>query len=609
MTQEEIQKLLDTASGFYNDGHYDDAIALWRQVLAAEPGNLRAQEGIKMADLLTSDWAQPASLPEPAPDRAAGPEESIDDQLALARHYAMLGETAEAIEACRRVLAADPDNPAAQEILTSVGAPSGAAAVPPASPTRVPGTPTAIQLGAAGSAEPAAGEAAREPLALELEPGLEEEIPWDEPPAARKAPEGGTEGRIAALLEEGDRLAEEGRFQEAIDAWSRIFILQDVHPGAEDRMDRARRALEQQERRMEEHFFRGEDLAAQGRLADGLEELQRVLEIRPHHAEARRRIAEIEAQMAAGGEAPAAPRPVPAPPLASARLPEEPGPMPLPTPPPAPPATPRPPTAPRKAPPSPGRRAVVVVVAGALTLAVASYFGWRAFFPPAPAPPSEPEPDASRQEAPAAASAAAPAPATAPPAAPIALQEVPPAAAREPEPADLAPADAQKRSEAALRAGIARFREGNVEEARGRFDEALRLDPANFEATEWAGKAQAEIDKRERFATEIAAVRAAFKDRDYRNALYKLYRVDPPSAAERKQVDGWIVACWYDWGIQELQGGRLEDAEKYFREVTSARPDDREAARHLEVLRRYRGRPADAALQAYAGKLTPRPLS
>jgi tetratricopeptide (TPR) repeat protein len=159
----------------------------------------------------------------------------------------------------------------------------------------------------------------------------------------------------------------------------------------------------------------------------------------------------------------------------------------------------------------------------------------------------------------------------------------------------------------ALRLGIARFRAGEFEEAKVQFDEALRLDPTQFEATEWATKTQAEIDKRRRYTTEIASIQQAFAQRDYRGALYRLYRVETP-AAERKKVDRWIADCWYDWGVESLQGGRIEDAQKNFKEARDARSDDREAAQHLEVLVRYKDRPPDAALQAYAARLTLRPL-
>jgi len=605
MTQEEIQTLLDQASSLYNDGQYDDAIALWNQVLASEPQNARAREGIKMANLLLSDWVQPAT-PQSAPPVATTdptlPLDAgfVDEQLALARHYTMLGDAVEAEAACRRVLEVDAANQVAAEILASLTAGPGAAPDPPLEPALEPLTAPGPQ---ATVAPPGEADLALEPLALELAEEVGEP-PWDSPPAARA--EEGPDGRIASLLEEGDRFEQAGRFQDAIDTWSRIFVLQDAHPEAELRMDRARRALEQQARRMEEHLARGEELAAAGRIPEALDAFRRVLEIRSEHAEARRRIAEMEARLAAGPIPPPAPptevrQP---PPSSEPRLDDEPRQSRLPTP-----------------PPMPARRArgkrpaggmsgspVRLVAAGLVAVAVIAtvgYFAWQTFFPPRPVADLPAADVTPGNQSPG--TAVAP-PAEAAPAAPLSVQEVTPATPPPSVPVEVAPTPTKTDAREVLRLGIARFGAGEFEEAKRHFDEVLRSDPSHFEATEWATKTQAEIDKRQRYAAEITSVRQAFTQRDYRGALYKLYRVETPTAADRKQVERWIADCWYDWGVESLQGGRLEDAQKNFQEARDARADDREAAQHLEVLARYRGRPVDAALQAYSARLTLRPL-
>src|SRR5262249_60774849 len=56
MDPERTRKLLEEASERYNDGLYEEAIARWRQVLAEDPSNQKAREGIRMASLLTTDW-------------------------------------------------------------------------------------------------------------------------------------------------------------------------------------------------------------------------------------------------------------------------------------------------------------------------------------------------------------------------------------------------------------------------------------------------------------------------------------------------------------------------------------------------------------------------
>ena len=58
MNQDEIDKKLDQASRHYNDGFYDEAIAVWKGILTVDPENPRAREGVQMAELLTKDWSE-----------------------------------------------------------------------------------------------------------------------------------------------------------------------------------------------------------------------------------------------------------------------------------------------------------------------------------------------------------------------------------------------------------------------------------------------------------------------------------------------------------------------------------------------------------------------
>jgi len=57
MDPDPTKALLDQAAERYNEGLYEEAITLWRQVLAKDPANQNAREGIRMARLLTADWA------------------------------------------------------------------------------------------------------------------------------------------------------------------------------------------------------------------------------------------------------------------------------------------------------------------------------------------------------------------------------------------------------------------------------------------------------------------------------------------------------------------------------------------------------------------------
>ncbi len=61
MNQDELQQKLDQASRHYNDGQYDEAVAVWKGLLQEDPQNERAREGLQMVELLTQDFGAQAA--------------------------------------------------------------------------------------------------------------------------------------------------------------------------------------------------------------------------------------------------------------------------------------------------------------------------------------------------------------------------------------------------------------------------------------------------------------------------------------------------------------------------------------------------------------------
>jgi tetratricopeptide (TPR) repeat protein len=108
---------------------------------------------------------------------------------------------------------------------------------------------------------------------------------------------GGAESdpRIRQLLDEGQRAYDTGDPQGAIDAWSRIFLIDIDHPEAGRRIDQARRLKAESERQVEEIFHDGVDRLEAGDLAAAKQAFQRVLEIQPGYATAREYLQQIEA--------------------------------------------------------------------------------------------------------------------------------------------------------------------------------------------------------------------------------------------------------------------------------------------------------------------------
>jgi tetratricopeptide (TPR) repeat protein len=655
MTEEETEKLLDEASGHYNDGRYDDAIGIWNTILEQEPGNERAIEGIKMANLLTSDWepsvesaagTQAAAAMDPellarveegvqrvdqllaagdpdgareglealeqiAPehagvqacsariDAAANPSEYVEEQLAMARHYLMLGEAQEASAIAQKVLAVDPTNATATEILGDD--PAGPAAPPADVAAPVEESPLELSL---------------EPEAPDLDLPPQVDVPESPSPLA------GGDPKVAALLAEGDELQAQGKHDEAIDAWSRVFILEDSNLDAEQRIDGARKALEERARQMEEGLIRATDMEKEGRLEEARAELQAVLSLRPGHAEAQEMLEGIQARIDAGEEeieaipleaidaVPAAETPAPEAPAPPPELPQFPpfpqdagesGEAQTPTPPPKPPE--RDPVM-RK--PAPKRSGVLVAVIAVVGISVLGYGGWlayQAFFPvvpmddlsaaiPAPGetgadPGTSPDGGADGDEAAGGSQASA-----------------------EPEPSQpsLDPEPARRRAAELVKSGSGEFEAGNFKVALTQFQEAVELDRANFQAQDWRDRAQAEVKKVSLFDQEMLEIQNLVDERDFRNALYKLYRVEPPDGAQQRRADSWIAATWHDWGVLLLQSGNPRGAVEKFQEALNAQPDDGEAARHLDVAERYSRRAVDEPFKTYASRLKLRGL-
>ena len=663
MTEEETQNLLDEASGFYNDGRYDEAIAVWNSILKEDPEHERAAEGIKMVSLLTSDW-EPAgaseaagaggdldpellarveegvqrveqllaagdldaaregveALEQIAPDHpgvqacsarieaAANPSEYVEEQLAMARHYLMIGDMEEATASARKVMAVDPANATATEILSN-----------------------------ALASEPAPAPADAPPLELSLEPeapvlDLPVDVAEPEPPSA--PPSAAVDPKIAQLLAEGDQLQGQGKLHEAIDAWSRVFIIEDSNSDAEQRIDGARRALEDQARQMEEGLIRATDLEKEGRLEEARGELQAVLGIRPGHAEAQGMLEKVQARIDAGEEeveaipleatdevpaaeepvAPAGAPPVPPPPPELPQFPvdaDDSGEAQTPTPPPKPPERER---AVRT--PAPKRSGALVAVVALISVTVLGYGGWlayQAFFPSVPMddlsagiPPAG---DAEQNAGPAdggggGESAVAPGVGGVEPAGE-------PAGPPEPEPAQpvVSPGAAGARSAELLQSGIRQFEAGNYEAAVAQFQEAVKLDSANFDAQDWRDKAQAEVGKAALFGEEMVSIQNLVDERDFHNALYKLYRVEPSDDIQQRRTDSWIASCWHDWGVLLLRAGNPGQAVEKLQEALKARPDDAEAVKHLEVARRYSRRAVDDSYRTYVSRLELRGLN
>ena len=124
--------------------------------------------------------------------------------------------------------------------------------------------------------------------------------------------------RIKELLDEGQAAFDAGDPQGAIDAWSRIFLIDIDHQEASRRIEMARKLRAESERQVEEIFHDGLSRLEAGDTEAARQAFQRVLELQPAYFAAREYLQQIDAgnvpapRPAAVRETPAAAEAVPA---------------------------------------------------------------------------------------------------------------------------------------------------------------------------------------------------------------------------------------------------------------------------------------------------------
>ncbi|KAB2965791.1 MAG: hypothetical protein F9K18_06270, partial [Thermoanaerobaculia bacterium] len=114
-----------------------------------------------------------------------------------------------------------------------------------------------------------------------------------------------TSGRIVGLLAEGQAAFDRGEYQGAIDAWSRIFLIDIDHAEAARKIERARQLKAEREREVEEIFHDGVGRFDTGDLAGSRAAFQRVLELNPGYALAREYLEKLD-ERESGGTLPGA---------------------------------------------------------------------------------------------------------------------------------------------------------------------------------------------------------------------------------------------------------------------------------------------------------------
>lgn len=116
------------------------------------------------------------------------------------------------------------------------------------------------------------------------------------PPPSRQPMGGETNDRIGELLVEGQSALDQGDYQDAIDSWSRIFLIDIDHGEANARIEEARRLKAESERQIEESFHEGVSLWELGSTDKAREQFEKVLRINASHPGAKDYIRRMDAR-------------------------------------------------------------------------------------------------------------------------------------------------------------------------------------------------------------------------------------------------------------------------------------------------------------------------
>lgn len=192
-----------------------------------------------------------------------------------------------------------------------------------------PAHPGIAELDRARAAAPAASPP--KPQTAQMAPVFEFPSPVQAPAAPSPLAFGGADSdsdrRIRELLDEGQAAFDAGDPQGAIDAWSRIFLIDIDHQEASRRIEMARKMKAETERQVEEIFHDGVARMEAGDVYAARKAFERVLEIQPGYFAAREYLQQLDnrAVPAGKGIAPreAAPAPAAAPPAARRAAPQD----------------------------------------------------------------------------------------------------------------------------------------------------------------------------------------------------------------------------------------------------------------------------------------------
>ncbi len=283
---------LDEARRFAAAGRFKEAAAALKNLLGADPENQEARS------LLTE-----------IQDRMLL-ELQVQEKMKKVRALAGGGQREEAVRLAREILKISPDSPEVHSFLQE--AEGGAPPAPSPFETVVADAADLLPEFAPPPPPPAPPQPVLEELpALHLE-----ELDLSSPPSAvegtvlsadasspRLAP--AEAQKVAQYLAEGKAHFEAGRYQDAIDAWTRIFIVDEENQEAQALIDQARDRMGANQAEIEHLLTEGIGAFNSGEYERARGLLERILALFPSHREAQYYLDRLEEMKNAPPAAPA----------------------------------------------------------------------------------------------------------------------------------------------------------------------------------------------------------------------------------------------------------------------------------------------------------------
>ncbi len=416
--------------------------------------------------------------------------------------------------------------------------------------------------------------------------------------------------KIAQYLSDGDRAFSGGEYQQAIDLWSRIFLIDVTNDEASDRIERAKAKRRELEQKIEPLLASGVTAFERGDTARAHADLSEVLRLDPHNASAHEyldRLDETTASSPSNAYVPPAPLSDDGLDLGffdddgaalseAPLLPPDPGAAPAAA------ATTK--SGKQKAAPKAaagGRKlpmGAIAAVLAILVLGAGGWFVWTRFM-------DKPEAEQGAGQA-IIARASALASSGKYDQAIALLQDIQPSDPQHDEAlVMIADLRAKKNTSAQLVEGVpaeqyyaqrleaarVAFEAHDYAGAKTAFDQALRVKPLPPDL-------KAQYDAAAGQVAKLDAAKALFAERKYTEAisnLQPLLEQDPQNA----NVQRMIVDAHFNLGASALQEERIPDAVREFDEVLKVNPNDELAKRSRELANRYDGQPKDLLYKIY----------